>query len=441
MTNRRQLLTGLATAALSMSILQRAAAQHFVEAKDFGLDAADTGDQSSKFQMAVDAAAALQQPLSLAAGTYQVSNITIGRPVTIRGAQGATLRMGPGDAILALSDCGDVVVDGLTFDGSDALGRDGTLLSITNAQRVTVQNCNFLRAAGTGIRAHNMQGRIENCALSDIADTAIHANDSGGIEILGNTIARCGNGGIRVWRSQSGPDGSRLWGNRISDIDWVAGGNGQNGNGINVFRADNVSISDNHIVNCAFSAIRLNATKNTRVTGNHCQDSGEVSIFSEFGFSGSIISDNLIDGAAAGISMTNFNDGGRLSVCQGNIVRNLLERSPNNPDTVPYGIGVEADAAVTGNVIEGVPGTGIVIGWGPYLRDVLVNDNMVRQCTIGISVSVAPGAGHALISDNVVSGSGEHAIVAAQWDEIVSQDLPADADQFSNVAVAGNSII
>lgn len=441
MTNRRQLLTAMGSAVLSMSVFQRAVAQQFVEGTEFGLEATDTGDQSGKFQMAVDAAAALQQPLHLAAGTYQISNIAVSRPITIRGTPGTTLRMGAGDAILVLRDCSDVVLEGLTFDGIDALGRDGALLSITNAQRITVQNCTFLRAAGTGIKAHNMQGRIENCALSDIADTAIHANDSAGIDILGNIIARCGNGGIRVWRSQSGPDGARLSGNRISDIDWVGGGNGQNGNGINVFRADNVGISDNHIVNCAFSAIRLNATKNTRVTGNHCQDSGEVSIFSEFGFSGSIISDNLIDGGAAGISMTNFNDGGRLAVCQGNIVRNLLERSPNNPDTVPYGIGVEADAAVTGNVIEGVPGTGIAVGWGPYLRDVLVNDNMVRECTIGIAVSVAPGAGHARISDNVVSGSGEHAIIAAQWDEIVSRDLPADASQFPNVAIQGNSVI
>jgi len=54
---------------------------------------------------------------------------------------------------------------------------------------------------------------------------------------------------------------------------------------------------------------------------------------------------------------------------------------------------------------------------------------------------VAPGAGHARISDNVVSGSAEHAIIAAQWDEIVSRDLSADADQFPNVAIEGNSVI
>ncbi len=30
--------------------------------------------------------------------------------------------------------------------------------------------------------------------------------------------------------------------------------------------------------------------------------------------------------------MTNFNDGGRLAVCTGNIVRNLYEGSETNPD-------------------------------------------------------------------------------------------------------------
>lgn len=202
-----------------------------------------------------------------------------------------------------------------------------------------------------------------------------------------------------------------------------------------------MSISDNHIADCAFSAIRLNATNNCRVTGNYCLDSGEVSIFSEFGFSGSIISNNLIDGGAAGISMTNFDHGGRLSVCQGNIVRNLAERSLTNPDTVPYGIAAEADAAVTGNIVEQVPGAGIVVGWGPYLRDVLVNDNLVRDCAVGIKVSVAPGAGHARVSGNIVSGSREHGFVGVQWDDIVSTNLSADSHGFPNIAIEGNSIV
>ena len=42
---------------------------------------------------------------------------------------------------------------------------------------------------------------------------------------------------------------------------------------------------------------------------------------------------------------------------------------------------------VTGNVIEGAPAYGIMIGWGPHLRDVSVTDNLIRNVLIGIGVS------------------------------------------------------
>lgn len=440
MTRRRQLLTGLVSTALTLVGLQRAMSQSFVDAAAFGMEAASGGDQTRALQMAIEAAAELRRPLYLADGTYEVSDVSISKPVTIRTTGQTVLRLGTGNAIFALGDCEDVVIEGLTFDGAGGFDRDTALLTITNGQRITVQDCTFVRG-GTGIKAHKMRGTIENCHVSEIADTGIFSTDSDGLDIVDNTIARCGNGGIRIWRYESGPDGSRISGNRIGDIDWVGGGDGENGNGINIFRADDVSIADNHIVDCAFSSIRLNTTNNTRVTGNFCKDSGEVSIFSEFGFSGSIISNNLVEGGAAGISMTNFDQGGRLSVCQGNIVRNLAKGSPTNPDVVPYGIAAEADAAVTGNIVEAVPGNGIVVGWGPYLRDVLVSDNLVRDCIVGIQVTVAPGAGHARISDNMISGSREHAIVAAQWDEIVSTDLTVDSAEFPNIVVMGNSIV
>lgn len=440
MTGRRQLLIGLVSSVFTMAGLEGAMSQPFVDAGAFGVESASGGDQTRALQMAIDAAAELRRPLYLADGTYEVNDVSVRRPVTIRTTGQTVLRLGTGDAIFVLSDCNDVVLEGLTFDGSGGFDRDAALLSITNAQRITIRDCTFLRG-GTGIKAHKMQGTIENCQLSEIADTGIFSTDSNGLDIVGNTIASCGNGGIRIWRYESGSDGSRVWGNRIADIDWAGGGNGENGNGINIFRADDVSITDNNIVNCAFSSIRLNATNNTRVMGNFCQDSGEVSIFSEFGFSGSIISNNLIEGGAAGISMTNFDQGGRMSVCQGNIVRNLAKGSPTNPDVVPYGIAAEADATVTGNIVETVSGSGIIVGWGPYLRDVLVNDNLVRDCTVGIRVSVAPGAGHARISGNIVSGSREHAIIAARWDEIVSTNLTVDSASFPNLAIMGNSIV
>ena len=48
------------------------------------------------------------------------------------------------------------------------------------------------------------------------------------------------------------------------------------------------------------------------------------------------------------------------------------------PTTEGFGIGVEADTAVTGNVIENAETAGIVAGWGEYLRDVAITGNVVR---------------------------------------------------------------
>ena len=58
---------------------------------------------------------------------------------------------------------------------------------------------------------------------------------------------------------------------------------------------------------------------------------------------------------------------------------------------------------MTGNVIEDAPTAGIMLGFGEYLRDVAVTGNVVRKADIGIAVSVAPGAGNALIANNMIA--------------------------------------
>ena len=121
----------------------------------------------------------------------------------------------------------------------------------------------------------------------------------------------------------------------------------------------------------------MNSGRDTQIRGNTCLRSGEVAIFSEFAFSGSIVADNIIDGAATGISITNLDSGGRLATCTGNIVRNIAPSSATNPDTRPIGIYAEADTVVASNSIDAVPGTGIVAGYGPYVRNVVVTGNVI----------------------------------------------------------------
>ena len=145
--------------------------------------------------------------------------------------------------------------------------------------------------------------------------------------IARNTITGAGNNGIQVWRAQAGDDGTIVVDNRIEAIDNRSGGSGQNGNAINVFRAGNVIVRGNRISNCAFSAVRGNAASNMQIEGNSISDVREVALYAEFGFEGALIANNTVDGAAIGVSVTNFNEGGRLAVVQGNIIRNLLPQA------------------------------------------------------------------------------------------------------------------
>ena len=132
------------------------------------------------------------------------------------------------------------------------------------------------------------------------------------------------------------------------------------------------------------------------IEGDSISNAREVAHYAEFAFEGAVIANNSVDLAAIGIAVTNFNDGGRLAVVQGNIIRNLLPRRPPGTDpgdAAGVGISVEADSAVSGNVIENAPTAGMMLGWGHYLRDVAVTGNVVRKADIGIAVSVAPGEG------------------------------------------------
>ena len=124
--------------------------------------------------------------------------------------------------------------------------------------------------------------------------------------------------------------------NRIEQITARAGGSGQNGNAINVFRAGNVMVRGNQIRHAAFSAVRGNRASNLQILGNVCSGLGEVALYAEFGFQGAVIANNTVDGAGFGVSVTNFNDGGRLAMVQGNLIRNLIApRAPGTDPTMP----------------------------------------------------------------------------------------------------------
>src|SRR5690606_9454727 len=158
-----------------------------------------------------------------------------------------------------VNDRGSLVLRDIGFAAGPAA------LTIAASDAITLERCRF-RDADIGVAINDAGVSIRECVFTALDDAAIHAMDSRGLHITGNRIDQCGNAGIRIWRSQSGPDGSIVTANRIANIDWRGGGNGQNGNGINVFKADEVIVADNHINDCAFTAVRLNSTNNSQVS-------------------------------------------------------------------------------------------------------------------------------------------------------------------------------
>jgi uncharacterized secreted repeat protein (TIGR03808 family) len=268
--------------------------------------------------------------------------------------------------------------------------------------------------------------------------------DARGLLVSQNTIRDTADNGIEILRTAIGDDGSIVTNNLIENIKAGPGGSGQHGNAINAFRAANVIVSNNRIRNCDYSGVRGNSASNILITGNSISDVREVALYSEFAFEGAVISSNSVDGCAVGVSVANFNEGGRIAVVQGNIIRNILPRRPIGTapdDDAGIGIVIEADAAVSGNVIENAPSFGIMAGWGKYLRDVAITGNVIRNSYIGIGVSTVPGAGTALVNNNLISGSAHSAIVGLDHARPVTGDLGKEsASRFAQIVLGGNAI-
>jgi len=125
------------------------------------------------------------------------------------------------------------------------------------------------------------------------------------------------------------------------------------------------------------------------------------------------------------------------------MIRNLKPKRPIGTapdDAAGIGIAVEADASVTGNVIENAPVAGIMVGWGAFMRDVSVTGNVVRDCRLGVSVSVVNGAGTAVIAGNLISGSPRGAIVGMDHAKAVTGDLSQEPTRYANLQISGNRV-
>jgi uncharacterized secreted repeat protein (TIGR03808 family) len=416
-----------------------------VDATRLGVRAGGGAEQTRMLQSAIDQTAGARMPLVLGPGEYHTGELKLPTGAQIVGVRGATrLVFTGGAALIAARGADHVTLAGLTLDGDGRpLPENGALVHLTEGRDIRILDCEIVNSSHSGILLDKIAGAVTGNFISKVADVAIFSRDAAGLTIQGNSVQGAGNGGILVHRAMKGDDGTLVADNRIEHVAATRGGSGQYGNAINVFRAANVIVRGNRINRAAFSAVRGNASSNIQITGNTATDLGEVAIYAEFGFEGAVISNNTIDGAALGVAVVNFNEGGRLAVVQGNLVRNLKSRRPvgTDPgDVAGVGVVVEADASVTGNVIENAPSAGINVGWGAYMRDVSVVGNVVRSARFGITVSVSNGAGTAVIAGNLIADAARGAIVGMDHAEAVTGDLMAEPKRFAHLQISGNRV-
>jgi uncharacterized secreted repeat protein (TIGR03808 family) len=415
-----------------------------IDAGTLGLRPNIADDQSMAFQRAIDQAAAARAVLQLAPGFYRAGGLKLPPFAAVAGVRGATRIVMSGLSLMTATGSDHLSVSGLLLDGNNIpLPPQHALLQLSQGRSLRIADCEIVNAGGNGLSLEAMDGEVTGNTIG-AADVAIYSIDARGLRIAGNTVRGAGNGGILVWRKERGDDGTLVADNRIEDIANKSGGSGQYGNAINIFRADNVIVRGNRIRGAAFTAVRGNAASNLQIVGNTCSGLGEVALYAEFGFEGAVIANNIVDGAAVGVSVTNFNEGGRLAVVQGNLIRNLTTRRPVGTDPndgAGIGIGIEADTVVSGNVVESAPNVGIAAGWGPYLRDVSISANVIRGADYGITVSVAPGAGAAVIADNMISQVRRGAIVGMEWKNPVAGDLAKDGGaRYAQLTITGNRV-
>ena len=416
------------------------------DAAHYGVRPNSPDDQTRALQRAIDDAARANGPLALQPGIYRTGALRLANGSQLVGVRGATtLMFTSGDALLTAEGADHIGLANLTFDGGGIpLPERRGLVHCLGGRDVRIQDCEITGSGRNGIWLENVAGEISGNTIVKTATTAIVSFDALGLTVAHNTILDASDNGIEILRTAIGDDGTIVTGNRIAHIKAGPGGSGQHGNAINAFRAGNVIISSNRISDCDYSAVRGNSASNIQMTGNSVSGVREVALYSEFAFEGAVIANNSVDGAAVGVSVCNFNEGGRLAVVQGNIIRNLLPKRPIGTapdDDAGIGIYVEADTSVTGNVIENAPSFGIMAGWGKYLRDVAITGNVIRKAFIGIGVSVVDGAGTALVNTNMISDAPRGAVVGLDHATPTTPDLAANgAAKYAQVAVGANVV-
>ncbi len=217
---------------------------------------------------------------------------------------------------------------GLAIDGGRRPLPERTgLLQLDNCSGVRIADCEIVDSGRHGIMAIATSGEIAGNRIAGVADVALHSLDARGLLIARNTIfdaLQQRHPGLalaarrrRHHRHRQPHRGDRQPRRRLRAV-----------------RQRHQRVSRRTTSWCAATASRTAPTRRCAATPPPtCRSRAtasprvrEVALYAEFGFEGAVIANNTVDGAAIGVSVTNFNEGGRLAVVQGNLIRNLLPK-------------------------------------------------------------------------------------------------------------------
>ncbi len=402
-----------------------------IPATELGLVPSSPADQSSAFAEALSRAASMGRALRLPPGEIVIGEVEVNAPVSIIGMPGARLTCRPGARRMLTIRGPRAHMFGVRIDGSAQLNTVGGpddaesegVVLLEGVDDVHISGCVINGSGGMGLALAGCKGRVEASTFANIADAAIFALDCQDMEIIRNDISHCGNNGIMVWQSKKRRDGALVAMNRIRHIRIDSGGDGEFGNGVNVFRAAHVRVVDNDISKCAYTAVRVDGGDGCIVARNICRHFGEVAIFVEFAFFKAIVADNLIEHAVSGITITNWEGGntGRMATVSGNVIRDMVPKR-GQPGEEGFGIQAEAEVAITGNVIESARKYGLLLGWGRSARNLVATGNVVRDCPVGAAVSFVKGAKNIVVAANSFDRV-RFAVAGFDHDERITGDL------------------
>jgi len=370
-------------------------------------------------------------PLYLLPGIYSSGQIDVttstggGNPITLTAALGTvTIQLSASAQYLfKATDVNNIIISNITFDGNNMTLTESTTFpgvvrfsGVNGINNFVIDNCTITHSKGSGISTDNATGRICNNSIYG-CDNGICGLDSR-LQIERNSVNYCNDNGIQIWTSSVNGNSSTVSNNYITNISHNSGGTGQYGNGIVLYRAQNVRVINNVIGITDFSSIRLNQAGNCHVMGNFCFSAREVALFIECpgpGSSGTylvggVVANNIINGAGGGIAVVNSGLAGdgvtrRITVI-GNQISNITRTYISDYSNYTFGIGIlcEGGCNIVGNSIESTDIAGIMLGTNNASTDLLASGNFVRNTNIGIGYSADPSAVGTLISGNLISG-------------------------------------